>query len=142
MDNASDSDSEDRWFESSRLHYIKIPLNREVYMKNKVASIREFIFDKSKYRFYLAFIVLIGIILTLFRCTDNTALDENPLSGAYSTYKQDKKTENSDLTKLLNSYYKAYADGDVAAVKEVADPVSEREASGRIATGVEGDLGV
>ena len=98
-------------------------------MKNKLALIREFIFDKSKYRFYLAFIVLIGIGLTLFRCTDNTALDENPLSGAYSTYKQDKKTENSDLTKLLKRYYKAYADGDVAGVKEVANPVSEREAS-------------
>ena len=98
-------------------------------MKNKLALIKDFIFDKTKYRYYLAAVVLIGIVLTLFRCTDNTAVEENPLSGAYSSYKQDKKDENSNLTKLLKNYYKAYADGDVAAVKKVANPVSEREAS-------------
>jgi hypothetical protein len=98
-------------------------------MKNKKTSITDFIFDKSKYRYYLAVLVLLGIVLTLFRCTNSTAQDENPLSGAYATYKQDKKTENSDLTKLLKNYYKAYAAGDAAAVKKIADPVSDREAS-------------
>lgn len=126
MDNASDSDSEDRWFESSRLHD-EIYRFGGVYImkfKNGWHTCIEFIADK--WRYFLAAVVFGLIVLILaFVVSKKTTQDED-ISGVYKDFQVDA---NVELNALIVNYYNAYASGDTNALSAYASPISDAEAS-------------
>jgi hypothetical protein len=92
-------------------------------------KVKKIVFDPKKYRYYAATAVFILIALILVKCTDGTASDMDPMAGAYQKYNTVTEKSNKELYTLINSYYKAYAKGDVKTLKKIAKPFSEKEAS-------------
>ncbi len=78
-----------------------------------------------KYRRYFA-AGLVGAAMVGMLAV-GTSVHVNPLAGAYSAY--DDQSENKELKKLLNAYYKAFDNNDVEGLKKVADPFTDRELS-------------
>lgn len=102
--------------------------------KEKAENFLSKVADPKKYRYYLAALVLIGMVLILVRCTDTTAQDENPMAGAYQSYKQvenkkDSSSQEKALNKLINNYFKFYSKGDVDSLSKLAKPISDKEKS-------------
>ncbi|MDD6351770.1 MAG: SH3 domain-containing protein [Lachnospiraceae bacterium] len=102
--------------------------------KEKAGNFLSKVADPKKYRYYLAALVLIGMVLILVRCTDTTAQDENPMAGAYQAYKQvenkkDSSSQEKALNKLINNYFKFYSKGDVDSLSKLAKPISDKEKS-------------
>lgn len=78
-----------------------------------------------KYRRYFQ-VGIIGLVLVIMVAIVLNS-HEDPLSGAYRDY--EKQTDNDEMSKLINNYYKYYADGDVDSLKKIATPVTDKEAS-------------
>lgn len=91
-----------------------------------IVSVWNFCVDYvMKYRRYFAAgLVGVGMIGML---AVGTSPQVNPLAGAYSAYED--QTQNEELTKLFNDYYKAYDNNDVDGLKAVAEPFTDRELS-------------
>ncbi len=107
-------------------------------MKDRLLSIWKKISDRKYYRYYLAVLVIIVIVVVLVKCTGTKAEDDNPMAGAYQDFtnqtetsvKTDDETDESNVIQtLINTYYTAYAAGDLDTLSTVADPFSDREKS-------------
>lgn len=78
-------------------------------------------------RYFIAACIFICMNIVLFVGTGDKKVEETTNSaGVYKDFKENKSEE---LTKLINSYYKAYADGDTDAIQKVATPVCDQEIS-------------
>lgn len=102
--------------------------------KEKAENLISKVIDPKKGRYYLAALVLLAMVFILVRCTDTTAQEENPMAGAYQEYKQvenkkDSSSQEKALTKLINNYFKCYAEGDVDSLSKLAKPISDKEKS-------------
>ena len=104
-------------------------MNNKEKAKEILTRVKKVVFDPKKYRYYAAVVVLCLIALILVKCTDGTASDSDPMAGAYQKYDTVTEKSNKELYKLINSYYTAYAKGDVKTLKKIAKPFSEKEAS-------------
>ena len=83
-------------------------------------------FVSEQWRYFLAAIIFILIILILaFVVSKRTTADEGG-SGVYQDFQIDA---NVELNSLIVNYYNAYAAGDVAALSAYASPISDSEAS-------------
>lgn len=81
--------------------------------------------DKKHFRYYGAFVVVILIIVILGSFTGTKKIVE----GVYKNYTNESKNGNKEVTNLMNTYYKAYAKGDVKTIKKIAKPISDKEES-------------
>ena len=101
--------------------------------KDKVSSLWNKISDQKYHRYYLAAIVLLGIIFILTRCTNQTAQESNPMAGAYQNYSEvtgkSQTEQDKKLNKLITNYYKFYAAGDTDSLQKIAKPISNKEIS-------------
>lgn len=83
-------------------------------------------FIEDKWRYFLAGIVFILIILLLaFVISKKTTKDED-ISGVYKDF---QVNANVELNALIVNYYNAYAAGDINALSTYASPISDSEAS-------------
>lgn len=74
-----------------------------------------------------AVILLVGIVMLV---KDNGSKKEDPKERTEKVLKEEYEVnENEVITKLMKSYYKSYAAGDVDALKKIASPISELEQS-------------
>lgn len=83
-------------------------------------------FCKHNVRYFGAAAVFAAIVLVLAFGTNGTASEKDPMAGAYQNYAED---DNEEVTKIIKSYLKKYAAGDVDALKSIATPISDAEAS-------------
>lgn len=81
--------------------------------------------DKKHFRYYGAFVVVILIIVILGSFTGTKKIVE----GVYKNYTNESKNGNKEVINLMNTYYKAYAKGDVKTIKKIAKPISDKEES-------------
>lgn len=80
-----------------------------------------------KYKRYIgAVVVVAAMVLILAFGMNGFVSDENPMAGAYQRF---DRSENAELTELLNTYYTAYASNDIATLESVAHPISDAEKS-------------
>ena len=92
--------------------------------KNGFHKCTEFIAEQ--WRYFLAGIVFICIILLLaFVISKRTTADDN-ISGVYQDFQVDS---NVELNSLIVNYYNAYAMGDTNALSTYASPISDSEAN-------------
>ena len=77
-------------------------------------------------RYFLAFVVLICIVLLLVFATDKPVENNDPMAGATDKYSSEISPE---LDALIRNYYKAYQSGDVDTIRTIANPLSDEEAS-------------
>lgn len=77
-------------------------------------------------RYVGAACVFVVIMLLLAYCTNGTASDSNPMAGVYQKYEE---CQNQEVKDLIHAYFKDYAAGDVDALKTIATPISDAEAS-------------
>ena len=122
MDNASDSDSEDRRFESGRLHIVEVIVLEII--RDAASKAIDYVFDHKRY--FLAGEVALIIFLLLIFATDKGPSKSDPMSGATVKYTANK---NDDLDKLIRDYYKAYQNADIATLQALANPYSDEELS-------------
>lgn len=94
-------------------------------IKEAAGNCGDFIFRYKRY--FLAGCIFICMVLVLFLGTKNIGT-ENSTEGVYKEFKENKDTE---ITKLIKDYYKAYADGDTDTIKKLVDPspLSDQEIS-------------
>ncbi|MCF0130654.1 MAG: SH3 domain-containing protein [Pseudobutyrivibrio sp.] len=77
-------------------------------------------------RYFWALVVLICIVLLLVFATDKPIENTDPMAGATDKYSAEISPE---LDALIRNYYQAYQNGDVEAVRAIANPLSDEEAS-------------
>ena len=83
-------------------------------------------FVAEQWRYFLAGIIFILIVLLLaFVISKRTTADED-ISGVYQDFQVDA---NVELNSLIINYYNAYAAGDISALQTYASPISDSEAS-------------
>ena len=83
-------------------------------------------FVAEQWRYFLAGIIFILIVLLLaFVISKRTTADED-ISGVYQDFQVDA---NVELNSLIINYYNAYAAGDINALQTYASPISDSEAS-------------
>lgn len=97
---------------------------KEILRKIKIDKVITFCKDNARY--FGAGAVFIAIVLVLAFGTNGTASDKDPMAGAYQNYAEDA---NEDVDKLIKSYLKSYAAGDVETLKTIATPISDAEVS-------------
>lgn len=93
-------------------------------LKNIIDISKNFIINNKRY--FLAGGIFIVMALVLFLGTSSSGGDSKSTSGVYKSF---KKNNNSELTTLINNYYKAYAEGDTDTLATLATPVSDQEIS-------------
>ena len=93
-------------------------------LKNIIDISKDFIINYKRY--FLAGGIFIVMALVLFLGTSSSGGDSKSTSGVYKSF---KKNNNSELTTLINNYYKAYAEGDTDTLATLATPVSDQEIS-------------
>ncbi len=91
--------------------------------KNIVDICVEFVIKNKRY--FLAGCIFIAMALVLFLGTSPYTGD-NGTSGVYKKFKSNKNTE---LDKLINDYYTAFANGDIDTLKAIAVPMCDKEVS-------------
>lgn len=97
---------------------------KEMIQKIKIDKL--VIFCKNNARYFGAVAVFIAIVLLLAFGLNGTASEKDPMAGAYQNYEED---DNKEVTKLIKSYLKYYAAGDVETLKTIATPISDAEVS-------------
>lgn len=97
---------------------------KEILRKIKIDKVITFCKDNARY--FGAGAVFIAIVLVLAFGTNGTASDKDPMAGAYQNYAENA---NEDVDKLIKSYLKSYAAGDVETLKTIATPISDAEVS-------------
>lgn len=75
---------------------------------------------------YPAAVVTALFLVLILVAGHHAEVAADPMAGAYQSYDQ---SEGRELDKLIETYYKDYAAGDVDALRKVATPVSDEEAS-------------
>lgn len=93
--------------------------------KEYLKKAKAWLTDKKHFRYYGAFVVVILIIVILGSFTGTKKIVE----GVYKNYTNESKNGNKEVTNLMNTYYKAYAKGDVKTIKKIAKPISDKEES-------------
>ena len=97
-------------------------------IKTKLKAIFDICADvvvKNK-RYFLAAVIFIVMALVLFLGTSPKKESDSTANGVTKEF----QTKNSsELTKLVNDYYTAYAAGDTDTIATLADPVSDEEIS-------------
>ncbi|MDD6194707.1 MAG: SH3 domain-containing protein [Lachnospiraceae bacterium] len=83
-------------------------------------------FCKENARYFGAGAVFVAIVLVLAFGTNGTASEKDPMAGAYQNYAEN---DNEEVDKLIKSYLKSYAAGDVDTLKTIATPISDAEVS-------------
>ena len=83
-------------------------------------------FCKDNARYFGAVAVFVAIVLVLAFGTNGTASEKDPMAGAYQSYTEN---DNEEVDKLIKSYLKSYAAGDVDTLKTIATPISDAEVS-------------
>lgn len=91
--------------------------------KNIVDICVEFVIKNKRY--FLAGCIFIAMALVLFIGTSPYTGD-NGTAGVYRKFKSNKNTE---LDKLINDYYTAFASGDIDTLKAIAVPMCDKEVS-------------
>ncbi len=79
----------------------------------------------EKYRRYISagMVCVLAAVLWIVGVTGGG----DPIAGAYMDYEE--QTDNEELSKLLEDYYSAYAEGDIKTLKKLASPISDKEQS-------------
>lgn len=89
---------------------------------SQFSDLRSF-FEKYRRFFQVGIIGIVLVVMAYVGLHSN----EDPLSGAYRDYEE--QTENKEMKTLITNYYTYYADGDVASLKKIAKPITDKEAS-------------
>lgn len=85
-------------------------------------------FFKKYQRYCYAVVAGIALVLLLIFGTTTNKEPEKKAEG-FSTDQEFEIDEYSEVNDLLAAYYEAYATSDIEALKEIATPISENEAS-------------
>lgn len=127
MDNASDSDSEDRWFKSSRLHFVVDFRGDIILTKDHIRTY----FERNLSRVIQAACVCGGLIV-LAVGAHSGAKKADPLWGARESFTEASAVVNDvsvSMNDLITGYYNAYCTNDIATLENLAYPISAMEKS-------------
>lgn len=83
-------------------------------------------FVAEQWRYFLAGIVFICIVLILALVVSKRTTADDNISGVYQDFQVDA---NIELNSLIVNYYNAYASGDTNALSAYASPISDSEIS-------------
>lgn len=92
-------------------------------------KVKEFFEKNGKYVIMgiMAIIIIAGMVMLI---SENKSKQEDPKVRTEKVLSEEYKVdENEVITKLMKSYYKSYASGDVDALKKIATPISDLEQS-------------
>lgn len=92
------------------------------------AAVQDF-FNKNG-RYLIIALVVVVILAVVIKVAGGSDKEEDPEVRTEKVLKEEYQVnENEVITKLMKSYYKSYAAGDVDALKKIATPISDLEQS-------------